>query len=149
VAAVIGRLAASLLAAPLLSAHPMHTSVTELIHEPATRTVVVTVRVFADDFTAAAGPGDSAAAAYLGPRLTLTDRGGRVIPLRWERREPMGDALRFHLRGTAPAGLAGARVRHTVLCERFDDQVNIVRATYEGRSASLLFTSGDDAKTLP
>ena len=57
--------------------------------------------------------------------------------------------LLLRLRGEAPAGLAGARVRHSVLCERFDDQVNIVRATYAGRSASLLFTRGDGAKALP
>ena len=146
---MIARLAAALLATPLLGAHPMHTSVTELIHEPATQSVSVTVRVFADDFTAAAGTGDSAAAAYLESRLTLTDPDGRPIPLRWDRREPIGDVLLLRLRGETPAGLAGARVRHSVLCERFDDQVNIVRATYAGRSASLLFTRGDGAKALP
>ncbi|MGH7629408.1 MAG: DUF6702 family protein [Gemmatimonadales bacterium] len=142
-------LAAALVTGPLLGAHPMHTSVTELAHEPASRTVAVTVRVFADDFTAAAGAGDSAAAAYLRPRLTLTDRAGRPIALRWERLEPAGAALLLRLRGDAPAGLAGVRVTHTLLCDRFDDQINIVRATYAGRGASLLFTRGDPPKTLP
>jgi hypothetical protein len=127
----------------------MHTSVTELTHEPATRTVAVTVRVFADDFTAAAGTGDSAAVAYLRSRLTLADRAGRLIALRWERIEIAGDALVLRLRADAPRGLAGVRVRHTLLCERFNDQVNIVRATYGGRSATLFFTRGDEAKALP
>jgi len=149
VAAVTVRLAAALLAAPLFGAHPMHTSVTDLTHEPATHTVAVTVRVFADDFTAAAGATDSAAAAYLRPRLTLTDRSGQAIALRFERREPAGDALLLRLRGAAPSGLAGAQLRHTILCERFGDQVNIVRVTYGGRTASLLFAPGSDAKALP
>jgi hypothetical protein len=127
----------------------MHTSVTELTHEPASGSIAVTVRVFADDFTAAAGPGDSAAAAYLRGRLVLTDRGGRLIPLRWERREPAGDALLLRLSGLAPAGLTGARVRHSVLCERYEDQVNLVRVQYAGRSVSLLFTPGDGAKAIP
>jgi hypothetical protein len=146
---VISRLVAALLTLPLPGAHPMHTSVTELIHEPASGSVSVEVRVFADDFTAAAGAGDSAAAAYLRTHLVLTDRRGRSIPLRWERREPAGDALLLRVRGLAPAGLAGARVRHSVLCERFEDQVNLVRVQYGGRSVSLLFTPGDGAKALP
>lgn len=146
---MISRLAAALLALPLAWAHPLHTSVTELTHEPASGIVFVTVRVFADDFKAAAGAGDSAAAAYLRTHLALTDRGGRPIPLRWERGEPAGDALLLRLRGLAPAGLAGWRVRHSVLCERFEDQVNLVRVRYERRSVSLLFTPGDGAKALP
>ena len=105
--------------------------------------------MFADDFTAAAGTGDSAAAAYLRPRVTLTDGEGRAIVLGGSEREPAGDALLIRLRGDAPAGLAGARLRHTLLCERFADQVNIVQARYGGRSASLLFTPGDAAKQLP
>jgi hypothetical protein len=55
----------------------------------------------------------------------------------------------LRLRADAPRGLAGVRVRHTLLCERFNDQVNIVRATYGGRSATLFFTRGDEAKALP
>jgi hypothetical protein len=146
---MIARLAAALLTGPVLAAHPMHTSVTELTYAPSARSVSLTIRVFADDFIAAAGGGDSAAAAYLRPRVTLTDGEGRAIVLRWERREPAGDALLIRLRGDAPTGLAGARLRHTLLCERFADQVNIVQARYGGRSASLLFTPGDAAKQLP
>jgi hypothetical protein len=150
VAAVIGHLAAALLAAPILGAvHPVHTSVTDLRYETGSRRVTVTLRVFADDFTAAAGTDDSAAAEYLRPRLTLTDPSGRSILLRWERREVAGDALVITLRGDASAGLAGAGIRQTVLCDRFTDQINIVRATYGGRSASLLFTPGDATKRLP
>ena len=147
--AIIGRLAAAAVAVPLLAAHPMHTSVTELAHESASGTVAVTIRTFADDFTAAAGAGDSAAAAYVRARVRLTDRSGRPIVLRWERVEPAGEALLLRFRGDAPAGLAGGKLRHTLLCERFADQVNIVRATYGGRSTSLLFTPGDPAKPLP
>ena len=48
-----------------------------------------------------------------------------------------------------PGGLAGARVTSLVLCERFPDQVNIVRATYAGRATTLLFTRGEASKALP
>jgi hypothetical protein len=46
-------------------------------------------------------------------------------------------------------GLTGTRIRNRLLCDRFPDQVNVVRATYDGRSATLLFTPGDPAKPLP
>ncbi len=36
-----------------------------------------------------------------------------------------------------------------LLTERFDDQINIVRATYDGRTTTLLFTPGDAPKVLP
>jgi hypothetical protein len=36
-----------------------------------------------------------------------------------------------------------------VLCERYPDQVNIVRASYAGRTTTLLFTRGEAAKSLP
>jgi hypothetical protein len=143
------RFVAALAAAPLLTRHPMHTSVTELRHEPATHRVEVTLRVFADDFTAAAGQGDDAAARYLAGRFTLADRSGRPVALRLLRRESADDALILQLVGEMRSGLTGARVRQQVLCDRFDDQVNLVRASYARRSASLLFTPGAGEKTLP
>jgi hypothetical protein len=128
----------------------MHTAVAELVHEPATRTVLVTVRVFADDFGAVVGSDYRAAVeAYVRPRVTLADPAGRAIELRWEDATRSGDVVQIRLRGDVPAGLAGARVLMALLCERFEDQVNIVRATYAGRTTSLLFTRGDAAKALP
>ena len=61
----------------------------------------------------------------------------------------MEDVVRAHLRVSVPGGLAGTRIGNRLLCDRFPDQVNVVRATYDGRSATLLFTPGDPAKPLP
>ncbi len=140
-------IAAFLLPVPLL-VHPMHTSVTELVHDPASKTVAITLRVFADDF-ASVGGADSLALPYLRANLTLADAVGRPIPLRWEAGYRSGDVVWLRLRAEVPAGLAGLQVRNTVLCDRFEDEVNVVRASYGGRTASLLFTQGDRAKALP
>lgn len=140
---------AGMLAAQLLVAHPMHTSVTEIAIAADGRSLTVAVRVFADDFTAAAGAEDSAAAAYVGAKLVLVDRTGRKLGLRWERREPVGDAFILWFRSDAPAGLSGARLRNALLCDRFQDQINVVRLTREGRAATLLFTPGAATQTLP
>lgn len=69
--------------------------------------------------------------------------------LAWAGAERTGDVILLRLRGEVPGGLAGARVTSLLLCERFEDQVNIVRAVYGGRSATLLFTRGEGAKALP
>jgi len=134
----------------LLTAHPMHTSVTEVTQDASTRSVVVTLRVFADDFGSAApdrvGPG---AEAYVRAHFELTGPKGALVALRWEGATLSGDVVQIRLRADLPGGLRGTRVRTTLLCERFPDQVNIVRATYGGRTTSLLFTRGDQAKALP
>ncbi len=136
--------------AGLGSAHPMHTSVTDLAHDPARRALAISVRAFADDFAAAVpGGGDSAAARYLRARLVLLDRTGRMVPLRWEGAAREGDVVHLRLAADLPAGPAGMRVRNGVLCERFGDQVNLVCASYGGRTVTLLFTPGDGAKLLP
>jgi hypothetical protein len=40
------------------------------------------------------------------------------------------------------------RVRSALLCEKFDDQINMVQMEYAGRRGSALFTPGDPAKPL-
>jgi hypothetical protein len=40
-------------------------------------------------------------------------------------------------------------VASRVLTERFEDQVNVVRAICDGRSATLIFVPGDGLKSLP
>ena len=151
-------------------AHPMHTSVTEVVQEDARGDVSIQVRVYVDDLRAAvslpadalgadsegadSASGDSAAAdsamaRYLRGTFALADRTGRPVRLTWTGAEPAGDVILLRLRGELPGGLAGARVTSLVLCERFEDQVNVVRAEYAGRTTTLLFTRGETAKALP
>jgi hypothetical protein len=71
------------------------------------------------------------------------------VRLTWRGLERTGDVVLLRLEGEVPGGLAGARITSLVLCERFEDQVNVVRAEYAGRSTTLLFTRGETAKALP
>ena len=151
-------------------AHPMHTTVTEVVQEDSRGHVSIEVRVYVDDLRAAVPPpdgtagayparadstaagsaaADSAVARYLRATFALADRTGRPVRLTWVGAEPTGDVILLRLRGDVPGGLAGARVTSLVLCERFEDQVNVVRAEYAGRAATLLFTRGGTAKALP
>lgn len=136
-------------------AHPMHTAVAEIAYDAGLGAAAITIRVFADDFGAAvaAAPGsavaDSAMSRYVRGTFALRDRAGRALPLRWQGAERAGDVILLRLKAPAPEGLGGARVVSALLCERFEDQVNIVRVTYAGRSVTLLFTRGDASKPVP
>jgi hypothetical protein len=132
----------------------MHTSVTEIVQESDGRSVSIEMRLFADDLAQAIGAAhvatgsDSLISAYVRRGFVLADAGGSPVPLEWVGAETVGDVVRIRL--NAPVhSLAGFRIIHAVLCERFEDQVNVVRATYGGRAATLLFTRGDSAKPLP
>lgn len=136
-------------------AHPMHTTVTEVVQEDGRGQVSIQVRVYVDDLRAAVRPpagrsdADAAMARYLRATFALADRTGRPVRLSWAGAEPSGDVILLRLRGQVPGGLAGARVTSLVLCERFEDQINVVRAEYAGRTTTLLFTRGETAKVLP
>ena len=135
--------------------HPMHTAVAEIVHFPGASTADIRIRVFLDDFglVAAGAPEtavvDSAMSSYVRGRFAVADRSGRPVMLRWAGARREGDVILLALVVSAPGGLRGARVFSGLLSERFEDQINIVRATYDGRTTTLLFTPGDGAKVLP
>jgi len=134
-----------------LALHPLHTTLTQLAYRDSDHMVEATVRVFADDFRAAlrADVSDSAAVAYLRSTFTLADHAGRPLAIAWCGLRRTGDLLWLCLQAPAAQGLSGLRVRVALLFERYADQINIVQASYTGRRAALLFTSGDAAKALP
>jgi hypothetical protein len=135
--------------------HPMHTAVTEITHRAGESIMDVRIRLFADDFgpIAAGVPGsattDSAMSRYVRARLTISEPAGRSVPLTWTGAKREGDVILLALEAQTPGGLKGARVFSGLLTERFDDQINIVRITDDGRTTTLLFTPGDTPKVLP
>lgn len=134
--------------------HPTHTSAAELSQEPGGMVSVV-IRLFADDIgeTVGAPPGRKPSGAalrrYLTDRFAIVDRSGARVALRWDDGAISGDVLTLRSRTRIAGELAGAKVTNRVLTERFADQVNLVRAAYAGRSATLIFTRGDGPKALP
>jgi hypothetical protein len=149
----------AVLAAPRpADAHPIHTTMTELSYDPSARELTATVRVFADDFSAAvkggrAGgavviPPDSAMLRYVTGRFSVTGRGGGRLVMRSCGMRRDGIVLFICLRGTAPGPLTGATMTNAILTEVFPDQVNIVQARVDGRRRTLLFTPRDGAKPL-
>jgi len=127
--------------------HPIHSSSAAIIQTPGAPAASIILRVFADDFP----PGRNAAEVthYLTARFRLLDRQGREVRLQLRGIRSDGAVLLVELSAALPDGLAGARVWHGVLAERFDDQVNVVQAQYAGHAVTLLFAAGDGPKPLP
>jgi hypothetical protein len=139
-------------------AHPMHTSLTRIRVEADGR-LAVSIRTFADDFSAAVANAtkgsrtadyrvrDVDAAEYLSRRVILSINGRRIpLELTGQRRD--GDVTWLDLRGAYNGSLNGARIANRLLMERYRDQVNIVQVTLGDASRTLLFAGADHDKTL-
>ncbi|MEP7002188.1 MAG: DUF6702 family protein [bacterium] len=144
----------------LALAHPLHSTITELTEDRSRGVVRATIRVFADDFGTAVsrsthgravptGPQwDAAAFAYVASVFGFTDRAGHALPLRSCGTKRTGDLLWICVEATSGTGLSQLQVRNAVLCNLFDDQVNVVQAAVGSARRSLLFTRGDRFKPL-
>ena len=141
-------------------AHPLHTSLTELSYEARGDTLRISLRVFVDDFTKAAegharrvakkggSARQSPLATYAFASMTLTDLTGKPIAMAFCGARRVGDLMWLCFRGVDSSRGKGIRIASRVLFDQFDDQINVVKATYAGRSSSLLFTLGDGARVL-
>jgi hypothetical protein len=136
----------ALLAALVLGAHPLHTTMTELTEDRAAGVVRATIRVFADDFTKAKGTAPEL--TYVSSVFTFIDRSGRPLALRSCGTRRTAELLWICVEAASTEGLAALRVRNAMLSDLFDDQVNVVQGMIGGARRSLLFTKGDRPKPL-
>lgn len=162
----IGPLASAVLAAAIVAmpstadAHPLHTTLTEVSVDATSHSVHLVVRVFADDLGAAlarrahlpsvpAGRAwDDAASSYVVSAVAIADRGNRAVALRSCGTRRSGDLLWICLEGTTLEAAQELRGRNAMLCDLFDDQVNIVQFVTGAQKHSVLFTRGDGLKRL-
>ena len=166
-AGVIGAALLALVAARGASAHDVHVSHTRAVVEG--RTVVLNVRLFADDLEAtlrrASGnaalrldtpAADSAFARYLARQVTVTADGAPLAPRVTQAgtaNDATGVPMRWYLvELAAPRPVQALAIRNALLFDTFRDQQNIVavmRMPGERRT-TLFFASGDEkAQTVP
>lgn len=148
------------LAARAASAHPLHTTLTEISVDAARHTVRAVIRVFGDDIGAALShrtgrrpiarvvADDSQAAAYVFSQFSFVDHASHVMPPRSCGVKRSGDLLWVCLEADLSGDPRGVSVRDAVLCEVFSDQVNIVQVAGGREATSILFTRGDGPKRL-
>ena len=148
----------------LASAHPLHTSLAEIVYDPASKELHISLRVFVDDLSkASAAYAKSKAAAMKGARpaaaespllayarawFLISDRGGRPLSLASCGGKQVGDLMWLCFHAPAPSGPVGFQVANRMLFDLYSDQINIVQAVYSGKKVSLLFTRGEGLKRL-
>ncbi len=140
--------------------HTFHLSFTQIEYHAQTKTMNITMRVFADDLETALSQhsGKSIklthhnaarlAAAYLRKTLEFKGRNGQVKRLMRVGLESKADVVFLRFKVRMPDGMVGAQVRQRVFFELFEDQVNQVLLTSGSAKASLEFKHGDDFKML-
>ena len=150
---------AALAASPRLAeAHPLHTTLVQLTYDERAHVLEGSIRVFAGDFAAAVAKHggaktpdddrvtDAAAFAYVSSTLRFTDAAHRPVALQWCGSRRAGDVLWLCVRAASSAPPTALELSDQMLCELFDDQINIVQAVSGEKHASMLFTKGDGAK---
>ena len=140
-------------------AHPLHTTLVQLTYDERTHVLEGSIRVFAEDFAAAVAKRagakspdddrvtDAAAFQYVTNTLRIVDAGGRAAPLTWCGSRRAGDVLWLCVRASSASPLSALKLSDQMLCELFDDQINIVQTVSGAKRASMLFTKGDGAKS--
>jgi len=141
-------------------AHPMHSTLTEVVQDEARGTLRLTIRVFADDFGLAlarasgvavppAGPGwETAALRYAATVVGVRDARGGAVALRPCGIRRTSGVLWLCLETTALTSTQGVQLLAGMLCELYDDQVNVVQVVIGGVRRSMLFVHGDGYKSL-
>lgn len=135
--------------------HPLHTTLTDVAIDSTDGTMRLTIRAFADDFSAvvarhAGKPrpadyrvSDADVASYVTATVVVEDPSGRRAPMIWGGSRRTGDLMWVTVRVPSVRLLRGVKLASTLLFDVFNDQVNIVQTMRDGRRHSMLFTAGD------
>jgi len=148
---------------PLVAAaHKYYTSLAQAEYDAESKSMEVTLRVFADDLelalTRRAGlavsldrtkNADRLVLAYLRDTFEIRNRDGEAKALKWVGMELRAGVAWLYVEAEMPEGLSGARLRDHVLFELFAEQVNTVSVRYAGARADLVFVPGDGERAVP
>lgn len=133
-----------------VSAHPLHTSFTEVVRDRTTGVVSISVRLFADDFgntidslsrlpSARGISSDGVVQAYF-ERSVVVARDGKPVRLAWCGMRNADGLTWLCARsvGAVPAGKL--RIRNALMFDRFADQISIVRWTTTSGARTIVLT---------
>lgn len=155
-AAMLGLTACALtMEARVAWSHPLHTTLTDVVIDSTDGTMRLTIRAFADDFSAVVArhagkprPADyhvpdADVASYVAAAVSVEDPSGHRAPMIWEGSRRTGVLIWVTVRIPSVRSLRGVKLASTLLFDAFSDQVNIVQTMHDGRRHSMLFTAGD------
>lgn len=150
--------------------HALHQSTADAEYNAETKKLEVSLRVFASDLELAlirhsermvsldntpAKELDPAIQAYLASVFIVKNTDGKPAPIEWvgKQTEPASrpgddDTVTLFFELPLPAGLQGCELQHTVLCECYQDQVNLLLFRDGAKQRELRFTRESVAQKL-
>jgi hypothetical protein len=144
----------------MASAHPLHTSIAQIRHDTKSGILVVSLRVFADDFGKAArdyqkslSSSDKrrtlpASGVYALSSFRIADDRGRLVPLETCGEKKVGDLLWLCFKSRPLPLSSSLFVSNRILFEMYSDQINVVQADTGSKQTNRLFTAGTGFKAL-
>lgn len=145
----------------IANAHPLHTSFAEITHDPRSGALVISLRVFVDDFTKASNAHQqrlisrnprsarqSPLISYAIASFTVADEAGRPLVLESCGGKRAGELMWLCFKARVVSPPKSIRVSNRILFDTFKDQINVVQATLGQRKANALFTPGDGTRRL-
>ena len=154
--------------ASALHAHDLHQSTAEVEFNATTKKLEVSLSVFVSDLElalmrqserelslekTAAAEVDAEIQRFLVAHFVVKDGAGKAAEIEWAGRKMEGGtagdpAVTLYFEVLLPGGITGVALSHTVFCDRFADQLNLVHLRSGAQSAELRFMKGDAAKGL-
>jgi hypothetical protein len=132
--------------------HDFHSSLAEIHYNAKSKSLEISLRVFSDDLDVALTKDnnrtirvDATAAAdpllkqYLGKHFAFTDSKNARKPIVWVGKEIAVDVTWIYFEIPIAENLNGMRFENSILCELFEDQVNIVNLNYQNQKRTYLF----------
>ena len=142
--------------------HEYHVSVTRMRYEATQKTLEISVRTFTDDLekglSLANGnrhfvlqnddKNNPYIERYLGQHFVLAGPDRQIRPVQYIGKEKEADATWLYLEVPCSGNPAGWVLRHDFLMEVFDDQVNMVNATWGDDRKTYLFKKSQSVQAL-
>ncbi|WP_187310098.1 DUF6702 family protein [Hymenobacter sp. BT188] len=145
-------------------AHAYHASIMDVQYNPKKQQLEVALKVFTDDFEKGLSAGQSnmvtfdklspaqvssLTTALLQRSVTFGTKPGETLPLRFVGIEKDKDAhwVYFSVK-MPPKAATSIYLRHRLLLDTFQDQMNIVNLDSGGKKQSALFRVGNDEQKL-
>lgn len=155
--------------------HKVHVSVAQIEFNQKSQSVELVIRIYADDLETAVSQHakrqvkiDPATAgkdkqvcetilAYLRGNLELKTKNGAPVRLNWVGLEWQADMFWLYVEGKMPPASAkaaktdsldGTQLRNRILCDLYEDQVNIVNTKIYNKQVGLMFEPKDGFKSI-
>ncbi|PHS29279.1 MAG: hypothetical protein COA85_00995 [Robiginitomaculum sp.] len=139
-------------------AHRAHAGLTEIVWNAHTQEMEITHRLYAHDLEPRlfshvlsgweeTQEGVERVGEYCTVKFQIRDK-GQPVPLSYVGAEPEGEFIYVYFTAPRPAEGDSLSIYNAMLMDAFDDQVNLVNLTLDGKTQSQYFRFGEAAKPL-